>query len=124
MAIINDLPGVEVTVTVHDYDLQEYHDGDVEDEERTVTKYIQAQEGQLFEVRIKVPKGFTFEGDCLAFTIFVDGNWVVEPLVDAELCALCDSLDRIKGVEEPNNYIRRFCFRAIELGKESLLRMK
>ncbi|KAJ9623096.1 hypothetical protein H2203_006029 [Taxawa tesnikishii (nom. ined.)] len=73
MAISDALPGVEVAVTVNGNDLKEYEDPEIDAESRTVTRYIEAVSDQRFGIRIKIPKGFEYRGDCLAFRITIDG---------------------------------------------------
>ncbi|KAG9550739.1 hypothetical protein KCU71_g14049, partial [Aureobasidium melanogenum] len=82
MAVLDGLPGVEVTVIVDGEDLHEYWDADMEDEEDTVTKYIEAVDGAHFAVKIKVTEDATFKGDTLAFKIKVDGSMIRQPLIE------------------------------------------
>ncbi|KAH0006756.1 hypothetical protein KCU78_g12139, partial [Aureobasidium melanogenum] len=60
MAVLDGLPGVEVTVVVDGKDLHEYQDADMEDDEGTITKYIEAVDNANFAIRIKVTKDATF----------------------------------------------------------------
>ncbi|KAG9591014.1 hypothetical protein KCU77_g6519, partial [Aureobasidium melanogenum] len=74
MAILDALPGVEVTVVVNDEDLHEYQESDTANREDTVTKYIEAVDGANFAVKIKVTKDFVFKGDLLCAPVRIDGT--------------------------------------------------
>ncbi|THY27019.1 hypothetical protein D6D00_05256 [Aureobasidium pullulans] len=80
MAILDSLPGVEITVVVDGEDLHEYQDTDMEDEENTVTKYVEAVTGANFAIKACVSQYFKYEGDCLGIRVEVDGLFVSSPL--------------------------------------------
>jgi hypothetical protein len=74
MAVIDILPGVKVEVTVKGGALKEYEDPDIEEEERTVTRYIEAVSGQVFEISAIVLPNFKFKGNRISFQYFVDST--------------------------------------------------
>lgn len=78
MAILDILPGVEVAITVNGENLQEYTEPDAQEEERVVTKYIEAETGAQFAFKIKVPQGFQFKGDALSIICSADGSMISE----------------------------------------------
>lgn len=59
MAILKTLPGVEVTIRVKGKALQEYGDKMLDDDFDTVSRYIEAQSGQTFEIKIVTKPGRT-----------------------------------------------------------------
>jgi hypothetical protein len=83
MAILGNLPGIQVTISVNGEDLHEYIDPDKKDEPRAVTKYIEAVTGAKFGFKITVPKGFEYLGDCLVMYYYIDGKFVSAIIVPA-----------------------------------------
>ncbi|EME38589.1 hypothetical protein DOTSEDRAFT_29615 [Dothistroma septosporum NZE10] len=81
MAIIDNLPGVEVTVVAGGTALEEYIDKDTEEKPRTITRYVEAVSGQHFEVHINVAQGTKIKGDDLRFDIYMDGTRVDGPIL-------------------------------------------
>ena len=115
MAIINDLPGVEVTIVTGDTAYQEHIDEDTE-EPRTITRYIEVKSEQNFHVAIKVEKGTTFLGDALQFRIMVDGVVVVKALVKKSKCRRRDYHTTRNGQSLPGSQVRPFKFNSMETG--------
>lgn len=76
MAINEALPGVEITITVAGQPLQEYTEADVDEEPGTVTRYIEATSGQVFEIKVKVDRNAVLKGSHLEFQFYVDGKWI------------------------------------------------
>ena len=72
MAISDDLPGVKVEVVVRGTKLEE-HDYDDTEEQRTITKYVEATSGQIFAVLINLLPSFEFQGGCIEFEVEADG---------------------------------------------------
>jgi hypothetical protein len=73
MAVIDVLPHVEVTVVVDGQPLTEHIDTDLQEEDRTVTRYTEALSGKVFEVHVNVGGTCKLYGDALQCDIFVDG---------------------------------------------------
>ncbi|KAK3722677.1 hypothetical protein LTR37_002248 [Vermiconidia calcicola] len=81
MAISEDLPGVEVEVTVGGKGLREHEDRDLEEEPRSTIRYIEAISGLTFAISTKLLPHFEFKGDCIMFSISVDGVWTASPVI-------------------------------------------
>ena len=114
MAILKDLPGVTVTVVSDDAPLKEYEDREIEEEEGTVTRYIEAVSGKNFAIKIEVAKGTLFKGNSMAFECWVDGEEVDIPLVSKS------REDRVRfseGKMASKYSVQKYCFSAIETGE-------
>lgn len=116
MAISDDLPGFEVTISVNGEALKEYTDSTLQEEERTVTRYIEAVSGREFSVSLKAKKGTHFQGTCLACSLSVDGHWIQTPLLHKSDCRKADLSETVEGSRPGAGMVRRFCFSAIETG--------
>lgn len=84
MAVMTDLPGVEVTIQVDEVALKEYEDEDEDNPEKTHIRYVEAVSGKEFKIIVKLEKGFRLQGDSFSCNIYADGRWastkVLEPL--------------------------------------------
>ncbi|KAK5162845.1 hypothetical protein LTR04_002944 [Oleoguttula sp. CCFEE 6159] len=74
MAILEDVPGIEVAITVNGNDLKEYEEDDIVNEPKTVTKYIEATSGVNFGIRYSVARRFPMKGDCITFSMYLDNE--------------------------------------------------
>lgn len=83
MVVSESIPGIEVEVIVGGVALKEHQDHDLEEEDRTVTRFIEATPGEIFTVRINVLPNVRFESDHIACNIYADGTWVESPLLAA-----------------------------------------
>ena len=117
MAVIDELPGVAVKVTVEEKALQEHIDSNVEEDSRTVTRYIESQSDQKFAICISVAKGFQFRGDCLLFRIWVDGEHAASPLIRKDQCIHANFMEHSEGVEQPQNMIQKFRFSNLKMSE-------
>lgn len=92
MAVLEVLPGVEVTICVDEEPLEEYDaendeiEHDDEDiiehqEERTVTKYIEATTAKAFMVQLAVQDPFKMDCASIQFYTEVDGKWIDSTLM-------------------------------------------
>ncbi|THX60033.1 hypothetical protein D6D06_01596 [Aureobasidium pullulans] len=117
MAILHSLPGVEITVVVDGEDLHEYQDTDMEDEENTVTKYVEAVTGANFAIKACVSQQFKYEGDCLNIRVAVDGLFVSSPLIEpGDTSKISTSL--VDGVIVGDENIRKLRFSELEIVNE------
>lgn len=116
MAISDDLPGVEVAITVNGQDLREYIDPDLDEDDRTTTRYIEAASGQAFAIQTKVPKGFKFVANSLVFRMHIDGRWVSGPLVSKETCRFAAGHTIIEGKRVSDTQLQKFQFGSLETG--------
>ncbi|KAI0554991.1 hypothetical protein F4679DRAFT_595449 [Xylaria curta] len=90
MAILNDVPGVEVTVQIAGKGAVEY---DPEEEERhslaknatcpTTTKYIECIDEADFSIKIAASHRYAwgYKGHSLAFGVWIDGNLILARLI-------------------------------------------
>jgi len=92
MAILKDLPGVQVSIFVNGQELHKYDDPD-DDENNpapdSVTKFIEAECGAEFSIRVdlKEEAKTAYKGDdptdhSLRFAVYVDGEWQESKLYD------------------------------------------
>ncbi|KAF2160294.1 hypothetical protein M409DRAFT_29149 [Zasmidium cellare ATCC 36951] len=86
MAILKSLHGVEVTITVDNEPLQEYEPKEGTDPYDTVTRYVQTQPDQNFEIKIVTNQGST-RGAGLKYEVMIDANIADSTVVLSEQCA-------------------------------------
>ena len=89
MAILKE---IEVVIRVNGQELKEYDDEDASnDDESSVSKYVEATSGAEFQVVTSAPISYQFSSDALAIKIYLDGVYVENGLVLKEhvrgLCA-------------------------------------
>ncbi len=116
MAISEDAPQIEVTITVDGQAVKEYTDSELKDEDRTVNRYIEASSGQIFAVRLSIGRRFKFRSHCVAFQIEVDGKWA-----DSAIIEMSDNRIRIsKGRNaDAGTKLQRYRFASFETGEQS-----
>ncbi|KAK4984033.1 hypothetical protein LTR66_008626 [Elasticomyces elasticus] len=113
MAILANLPGVEVAITVNGKRVKEYLAIDMQDGPRTATRYIEASSNQKFAVKCRVLGGFEYKGDCMSFETLVDGVSASCSIISMRNTEAGAATLTEKGVCEGNK-LRRFKFSAIE----------
>lgn len=80
MAVLDELPGVEVSIEVDGEPLKEYEDADREQAAETVVRYVEATSEAAFKIKFAVKnEAKTFLGDRLAFRVYIDGNFADAP---------------------------------------------
>lgn len=115
MAISDLLPGLDVSIKVNGQVLREYEGDDIEDEERTVTRYVEAVSGDTFEIELKVQQGFDFIGDALGFDIHIDGSEKLDgPLIRSKMCASGEHTRVSQGCRVPGNKVKLYHFAALQ----------
>lgn len=92
MAILNELPGIEVAICVDDQPLQEHEDEDDHEAapgpvgayqaSKTVFKYIEAVTDKEFSIKFAVKAGYQFDCPTLGFRIM----GLMEKLFFAQFC--------------------------------------
>ncbi|KAK1057011.1 hypothetical protein LTR74_014470 [Friedmanniomyces endolithicus] len=118
MVAIDLLPGIDISITVAGQALIEHQDSDEEEQDRTVTRYIEAVSGQVFAVRLTAQKGFKSRGDGLSFYIHVDGTENVDTAVYRKaLCKLSGMAYTSQGRQEASE-VKRYCFATLETTSE------
>ncbi|KAK5711520.1 hypothetical protein LTR17_018348 [Elasticomyces elasticus] len=74
MVAIDLLPNFDISIKVDGQPFKEYENHDEAEQARNVTSYIEAVSGRLFEIHMVAQNNFRCQGDCLSFTIHVDGS--------------------------------------------------
>jgi len=80
MAVIDEVPGLEVGIVVNKQRLQEHQDRDADISPKTAERYIEAQSGAEYEIyySFKDP----FPGDrTVSMIVTVDGKDMDEPII-------------------------------------------
>lgn len=72
--IVDNLPGVKVTIAVGGVDLEEHLDDEEEVSEYNCTRYVLVASGAEFGVKCKIEKGKMMHGDYLQLMIHIDGK--------------------------------------------------
>jgi hypothetical protein len=96
MAIYSKLPGITITVRVNGKDLKEYPaPNELPECERkrvqlhlkevTSTHYIGVNSGDTFEIYLSVEAPYKMDCPILGFRVFVDGDWIQEPILSREV---------------------------------------
>jgi hypothetical protein len=83
MAILDQLPGIEVAVCIDEQQLEEYPDDEFQARPHvnTVSTYIESKTLREFSVKILVKEPYVLTCPTLGFQIIVDGVKVREPLL-------------------------------------------
>lgn len=123
MAVIDELPGVSISIKIDGQALPEYRDDDIEDPERTISYMIEAMPNQIFEIHALASQQSAFAGSSLAVQFFVDGRYVDGALIDAsDWSAKSGASARSRGKYVSSNMLRRYQFASreqqIEVGEE------
>ncbi len=118
MVVTDDIPGLEVTVTVNDEALKEYHETGLDEGERMTTRYIEAVSGQQFAIKMRVDDSFLFKGNCISFHVYVDGQRAHAPFIKK----ITRTHGRISEGQNTNHgtKVKRYRFASLETGKEYL----
>ncbi|KAF2160293.1 hypothetical protein M409DRAFT_29148 [Zasmidium cellare ATCC 36951] len=109
MAILNDLPRVEVTIRVNGQTLEEHRDRHLSEAPETISRYIEIQSGQTFEVHIKTNPG-AIRGAGHKYVIDVDGNKVDWGLVEPRHCVGSPKVSISKGTRRKDGMFRPYKF--------------
>jgi hypothetical protein len=80
MAVLSDVPGLQVQILVQGKALNEYRDRDAKTSGRTVERYVEAQSGMQFEIRYIFEESFPVDRP-LSMIVTIDGKAVDEPLI-------------------------------------------
>lgn len=117
MAVIEALPGVEVTIEVDGQPLREYSDADSDEAEnpRTVIRYVEDQNDQVFRIACTVTPRFKFEGDLVCFPSRVDGQEFHSKVIKERHVLESSKTVYREGYRPTQESLKRFTFNAIEL---------
>lgn len=80
MAVLEEVPGLEVHIAVGDDILQEYQDRSAKVSEKTVERYVEAQSNAQFELRYQFKKPFPADRP-VSMIVTIDGKDVDEPMI-------------------------------------------
>lgn len=122
MAVLDTLPGLEVTITVDGADLKEYEETGAELEPKVVTRYIEAISDANFVITYRLAPELLFTGDCIKLDTYVDGVWVYAPLVDSSSVGAESVVRKCGGpiISTEQGFItRRLKFSLLEIGKRN-----
>jgi hypothetical protein len=116
MAVLDDIPGLDVRIHVNGSPLVEYDDDDSEPAPKKVTKYIEAISGARFDVQYEFKESFRAK-DGIVAEVYVDGKWMTGSVFKA-----CDVYGRhaISSRKERvgNEYYERpFTFSQLSIGR-------
>jgi hypothetical protein len=129
MAIIQGLPGIEVTIQTGGRTAYEYDDPEGIDDEtqhpRVTTKFIECSDDAPFEVHLKASKSYSWgnKDHGLLFTVKIDGSWAAGVACEHENTLprgweRCLSRRFAKSRHNPSQYISQmFAFSKITKGK-------
>lgn len=128
MAILEDLPGIKVTVEVDGASLPEYRDieNDVQHDDPavrlhqaacTVTNYIESVTGKHFSIKVEIGPEYKWDSPRLGFEKSLDGVRVLEPLtqfpVDQNKAQTLETFGTTLGIAGQAGTLRRFKFTEI-----------
>lgn len=118
MAIIPDVPGLEVEIVVKCTPLHEYVDQDEEGSAGTVTRYIEAVSGAEFAVQYRFSPDFEVK-HALGIHVHVDGKNIASRVLKTRDRIFYGGSDLITGARSKEGgsfYISKFCFAALNIG--------
>ncbi|KAK4496758.1 hypothetical protein PRZ48_012741 [Zasmidium cellare] len=84
MAVLDGLPGVEVTVQVDGIALKEYEDPDEEELAKTHVCYVESKSEKHFSISVKVKDDFKYKGDSISVLTTADGTDAAYDLYDSD----------------------------------------
>ncbi|TGJ85623.1 hypothetical protein E0Z10_g3168 [Xylaria hypoxylon] len=102
MAVLEDLPGVEVTVQIAGKDAIEYDADDDDDGEKslakhptcpTVTKYIECIDDAEFAIKVVASREYEwgYKNHALMATVYIDGNHIISRIISDPTEDILDS---------------------------------
>jgi hypothetical protein len=80
MAVLDEVPGLEVYIAIGDEILQEYQDRAAKVFGKTVERYVEAQSNQKFEIRYQFKEPFPADRS-VSMIVTIDGKDVDEPMI-------------------------------------------
>lgn len=109
----------ELNICVDDEPVKEYNDDENEEiDDSKVRKYIEACPGSEFALEFNVKKGYNFTEDYLSWDIQLDGQLILEPVIDSSDFTKSegaqDSRNGIKVMENSKWVLKKFLFSSVE----------
>ncbi|KAI1411290.1 hypothetical protein F5Y13DRAFT_65199 [Hypoxylon sp. FL1857] len=89
MAVLEDVPGIKVTVRIGGVDCTEYDDPEVPEQQPaqpTSLKYIESPDDAKFAICVAVDDSYKwgYKNHVLSFVTFVDSEWIESPIVRSQ----------------------------------------
>jgi hypothetical protein len=119
MAVLDGVPGLEVTVLANGAPLEEYIDADEETSRYKAVQYVEAVSGAEFQVKHCISSAFKVKGSNrgVKIELHLDGKYVGSHIL---LRNRIHSEHIFKGVQEKVDnqcIVRRMCFSELEIGE-------
>ncbi|KAI0851670.1 hypothetical protein F5Y00DRAFT_228947, partial [Daldinia vernicosa] len=128
MAVLKDVPGIEVVVKVAGNDATEYEDPNASEQDSTnafyptSTKYIECIDGAEFAIQMRVTGDYQWKGqiNALNFYIRIDGNYVTGSLVKRKdivngIAIFTKEGRKVYNTQTKEWVLQRFQFSAIDV---------
>ena len=127
MAVLESLPGIEVSITIDGVALHEYRDPDDNQNSaasehrasKTVSQYVEVSTGKEFCIQLSVGNPYKFDCSSLAFELCVDSKSVVSQCLTKRRYLKLHShwTLSIRGIESSGNIFKPFKFAEIKTSK-------
>jgi hypothetical protein len=118
MAILEGCPGLKVEVTVNEHALREYDDDNVQEKPNTLTKYVEVNGNDTFEVRAQFLDNYVATYD-VGIKLWLDGNKINSYLLPLKSLKN-QEIYNISGVRSKTNgiwHIYNLVFSSLAIGK-------
>ncbi|KAK4496757.1 hypothetical protein PRZ48_012740 [Zasmidium cellare] len=109
MAILTHLPGIEVTINVNGRALSEHRERQLIDPPETISRYVEVQSEQHFEVHIRTSPG-AVRAAGHKFFVHVDGNKTDWGLVEPRHCISGPKISISAGTHRREGLTRPYKF--------------
>jgi hypothetical protein len=119
MVNLKAFPGISAQVYVDGKPLKEYTDDTIEDEEGTVTRYIEAVSDKNFEICLEVKKGTKITRSAVSFRVEVDGMRIKKPIMSIADFKNEDGRRVVEGRIDENDQVQTMSFTTLETGRHS-----
>jgi protein involved in ribonucleotide reduction len=120
MAVLAEVPGLEVEILVNGQPLREYEDYSAEVPAQTIERYVEAQSDAQFEIHYTFKAPFPADRP-ISMIATIDGNDVDEPLVrPVELFQENGHISRgvISNIGS-RWVVQKYCFSAIQISEDN-----
>jgi hypothetical protein len=113
-------PKLGAEIVINSEPLKEYDDdGEVCEDTKVVTKYVQVEDDAQFGVRYTIPRGLTGVAGVRG-AVKIDGKIVVQQTIPSQQLDKCDATRRAhqtRGNTNGRNYTRKFRFAQLNIGQ-------
>lgn len=114
MAIITDVPGLQVCITIDSRELIEYTDKDNDERQAPsmTTVFVESQPGSAFKIQHKFSSSFPYKREDIEYRIFLDGKHVKGSILDRKTRRRCPTggHDSVRYTENGVSMNRPFTF--------------